>query len=163
ASLRRARGEAKHDCRRASEDSNFAGSPDRGGSAGTTRGAGRHGVHRPRRGNPEAAAQGSAGRLFRRSVVQVGGGGGCLPAGGAGLMGHLTPPRPGAVYVDTSAVIYFVEGIEPYRTASLPLWDGLDAGTQQVVTSELTLLEVLVKPIREGKAALAALFRNLLL
>jgi predicted nucleic acid-binding protein len=67
------------------------------------------------------------------------------------------------VYVDTSTVIYFIEHIEPYYSASLPLWDALDASQQAVVSSELTLLEVLVKPLRDGNHALVALFRHFLL
>jgi predicted nucleic acid-binding protein len=78
-------------------------------------------------------------------------------------MGQIVLPAGGTVYVDTSAVIYRVEQIEPYLTASAPLWDALDAGKQQVVTSELTLLEVLVKPLRDGNAALTALYRQVLL
>jgi predicted nucleic acid-binding protein len=78
-------------------------------------------------------------------------------------MGEVALPASGPAYVETSAVIYFVERIEPYRTASLPLWDALHAGTLQVVTSDLTLLEVLVKPLRDGKPALATLYRNVLL
>jgi predicted nucleic acid-binding protein len=60
-------------------------------------------------------------------------------------------------------VIYRIEQIEPYLTAAAPLWDALDAGTVQVATSELTLLEVLVKPLRDGNFTLAALFRSMLL
>jgi predicted nucleic acid-binding protein len=77
-------------------------------------------------------------------------------------VGQLTLPASGVVYVDTSAIIYRVERIEPYLTASLPLWDALDAGTQSVATSELTLLEVLVKPLRNGNFPLATLYRNVL-
>lgn len=78
-------------------------------------------------------------------------------------MGQITLPPRGPVYVDTSAVIYYVEAVEPYRTASLPLWDALDAGAMEIVTSELALLEVLVKPLRDGNPALATLYRNILL
>jgi predicted nucleic acid-binding protein len=78
-------------------------------------------------------------------------------------MGQLTLPAAGSVYVDTSAVIYRVERIEPYLTASLPLWDALDAGQAQVATSELTLLEVLVKPLRDGNLSLATLYHTVLL
>jgi predicted nucleic acid-binding protein len=67
------------------------------------------------------------------------------------------------VYVDASAVIYAVEQIEPYRSAGAPLWDALDAGLQQVVTSELTVLEVLIKPLRQGNHALVTLLRQVLL
>lgn len=78
-------------------------------------------------------------------------------------MGQLTPPFPGTVYVDTNAVIYRVERIEPYLTAAAPLWDALDAGQARLATSELSLLEVLVQPLRNGNAALAALYRAVLL
>jgi predicted nucleic acid-binding protein len=78
-------------------------------------------------------------------------------------VGQVVLPASGAVYVDTSAVIYRVEQIEPYFTAAAPLWDALDAQQQHVVTSELTLLEVLVKPLRDGNPALANLYRQVLL
>jgi predicted nucleic acid-binding protein len=67
------------------------------------------------------------------------------------------------VYVDANAVIYFVEQIEPFRNASLPLWVALNAGQVQVVTSELTLLEVLVKPARAGNRHLESLYRGVVL
>lgn len=78
-------------------------------------------------------------------------------------MGQVKLPPSGSVYVDTCAVIYRVERVEPYLTASAPLWDALDAGLVQVVTSELCLLEVLVKPLRDGNIALVSLFRTVLL
>ena len=78
-------------------------------------------------------------------------------------MGQLNVPTSGIVYVDANAVIYRVERIEPYLTASAPLWDAVDAGNSQVVTSELTLLEVLVKPLHDGDAALADLYRQVVL
>ena len=78
-------------------------------------------------------------------------------------MGQITLPLSGTVYVDTNAVVYRVERIEPFLTASAPLWDALDAGRVSIVTSELTLLEVLVKPLREGKTDLASLYRTVLL
>jgi predicted nucleic acid-binding protein len=78
-------------------------------------------------------------------------------------MGQIALPASGVVYVDTSAVIYAVEQIEPYLSAAAPLWDALDAGRQEIATSELTLLEVLVKPMRDGDATLAALYRRVLL
>jgi predicted nucleic acid-binding protein len=78
-------------------------------------------------------------------------------------MGQLTLPLSGTVYVDTNAVIYRVEQIEPNLTASANLWIALDAGLASVVTSELTLLEVLVKPLRDGNTTLASLYRTVLL
>lgn len=78
-------------------------------------------------------------------------------------MGQLTLPPAGVVYVDANAVIYHVEKIEPYFTASAPLWTALDVGQQQVATSALTLLEVLVKPLRNGDQALVAVYQDVLL
>jgi predicted nucleic acid-binding protein len=66
------------------------------------------------------------------------------------------------VYVDTNAIIYLVEKIEPYLSASAPLWDALHAGRQAVLTSQLTLLEVLVKPLRDGNDSVADRFRAVL-
>lgn len=43
-----------------------------------------------------------------------------------------------------------------------PLWSAVDAGHLVVVTSELSLLETLVKPVREGQNALADLYRAIL-
>src|SRR5687768_1362556 len=59
-------------------------------------------------------------------------------------------------------IIYRVEAVLPYLHIAKPLWDALDAGTQSIVTSELSLLEVLVKPIQLGNAALQALFQGIL-
>ncbi len=78
-------------------------------------------------------------------------------------MGQLVLPASGPVYVDTNIVIYAVEQIEPYQAVAAPLWDALSAGQQVVVTSQLTLLEVLVKPLRQGDQALADLYRQILL
>jgi predicted nucleic acid-binding protein len=75
----------------------------------------------------------------------------------------MIPPFHGLVYVDTNVVIYRVECLEPYLTAAAPLWDELDQGHARLATSELTLLEVMVKPFRDGNAALANLFRDVLL
>jgi predicted nucleic acid-binding protein len=44
----------------------------------------------------------------------------------------------------------------------MPLWDALDAGRQQIITSELSALEVLVKPIQVGDATLTNLFKTVL-
>jgi hypothetical protein len=41
-------------------------------------------------------------------------------------VGVITLPPSGVVYVDANAVIYRVERIEPFLSASTPLWDALD-------------------------------------
>lgn len=77
-------------------------------------------------------------------------------------MGALALPTVGAVYVDANVVIYRVEMAQPYFDVSRQLWDALDASTQHVVTSELSLLEALVRPIRLRDTALQALFIGIL-
>jgi len=77
-------------------------------------------------------------------------------------LGTLTLPVVGSVYVDANAVTYRIEVVQPYLAVAAPLWDALRAGTQTVVTSELCLLEVLVKPVQLGDSALQSLFRTIL-
>src|SRR5713101_1368679 len=60
----------------------------------------------------------------------------------------------GSVYVDANVVIYAVEKIEPYHPLLEPLWLAAQASRFQIVTGEITWLETLVKPLREGNAAL---------
>jgi predicted nucleic acid-binding protein len=77
-------------------------------------------------------------------------------------VGTLTLPATGLVYVDANAVIYAVEKIEPHSSLLGPLWQAAQAGHLQITTSELTWLETLTKPLREGNAVLEALFRAFL-
>jgi len=77
-------------------------------------------------------------------------------------LGRLILPEDARVYADANAVIYHVERLEPYRSMSAAVWEGLERGRCRVETSELTLLEVLVKPVRDGNEALASLYREVL-
>lgn len=77
-------------------------------------------------------------------------------------MGALILPASGDVYVDANAVIYAVEKIEPYHSLLEPLWQAAQAGHLQIVTSELTWLETLTRPLRDGNSTLEALFRGFL-
>jgi predicted nucleic acid-binding protein len=77
-------------------------------------------------------------------------------------VGRLIPPSTGLTYIDANIVIYRVEQIEPYLSASTPLWEALDDGRCRVATSELTWLEVLVKPLRERNADIRAYFELVL-
>lgn len=76
-------------------------------------------------------------------------------------MGSLTLPPSGPIYLDANGFIYSVERIEPYRAFLEPLWLAAQAGQFEIVSSELTILETLVKPLREGDVALENLFRSL--
>jgi predicted nucleic acid-binding protein len=78
-------------------------------------------------------------------------------------MGRLILPKTGPVYVDANAAIYRFEGIEPYASASAPLWEAIQEQTMPVVTSMLTLMEVLVKPLRDRDEFLIGVYRHVLL
>ncbi len=78
-------------------------------------------------------------------------------------MGSLTLPASGTVYVDANAIIYSVEKIEPYSTLLQPMWLAAQAGTISIVSSELLVLETLVKPIQQADAISEAIYRALLL
>jgi predicted nucleic acid-binding protein len=65
--------------------------------------------------------------------------------------------------VDTNAVIYSVEKIDPYWTVLQPLWQAAQNGQFVVLSSELVLLETLVKPLKDADMVLEMSFRQLLL
>jgi len=76
-------------------------------------------------------------------------------------MGRLTLPSTGPVYLDASGFIYSVERIEPYRTLLEPMWLQAQTGQFSIVSSDLVVLETLVKPLREGDKVVENLFRSL--
>jgi predicted nucleic acid-binding protein len=77
-------------------------------------------------------------------------------------VGGLVLPASGNVYLDANGFIYSVERIDPYRSMLDTLWRTVGTRQITVVTSELTLLEVLVKPLQVGDAPTATLFRTVL-
>ena len=68
-------------------------------------------------------------------------------------------PSHGAIYLDTSAIIYSVERNEPYLTLLAPAWRQAEARQIAVVCSELVIAETLVRPMREGNTDLEVAFR----
>lgn len=68
----------------------------------------------------------------------------------------------GSVALDTSIFIYFIEEHPIYLPLVEPLFEAIDAGELDAVTSSLTLLEVLVIPFRFANAALIARYEILL-
>ncbi|MBV9880722.1 MAG: type II toxin-antitoxin system VapC family toxin [Gemmatirosa sp.] len=76
-----------------------------------------------------------------------------------GLIDHV---GPGTVALDASAFIYYVEEHPEYVTILDPLFDEVVRGEREIVTSGVTLLEVLVVPLRLGNVALAARYESLL-
>ena len=77
-------------------------------------------------------------------------------------MGPLRLPTSGPIYLDANGFIYSIERIEPYRTILEPMWAQAQAGQFEIVTSELSILETLIKPFKEGDVLLEHLFRELL-
>ena len=77
-------------------------------------------------------------------------------------MGAITLPDSGPIYMDACGFIYSVERIEPYRALMEPMWRRAQTGQSSIVTSELSIVETMVKPLREGDAVLQRLFRDLL-
>ncbi len=68
----------------------------------------------------------------------------------------------GPVGVDTAAFIYFIEEETPFLGPVEALFTEASAGRLQLVTSALTLLEVLVVPYRAGDNSLAERYEALL-
>lgn len=65
-------------------------------------------------------------------------------------------------FLDTAPLIYFIEGHSAYQALLSRLFDFNDKGGFSFVTSSVTLLEVLVKPLREGQIAIAQQYRDIL-
>jgi len=75
----------------------------------------------------------------------------------------LATLRGQLVGLDTAPLIYYIETHPTYLPIIDPFFDAVAAGEIQVVTSTVSLIEVLTQPLRSGQAALAAQYRRLLL
>jgi len=71
--------------------------------------------------------------------------------------------RGKVVGLDTTPLIYFIEENPAYLSTVLPFFVAVDRGEFTVVTSMVTLLEVLVHPFRHGNTQLAQRYRDILL
>ena len=72
------------------------------------------------------------------------------------LHGHI-------VGLDTAPLIYFIEQHPKYTRVVQPFFEALSKGELTAVASTVTLLEVLVHPLRQGNATLAQQYRSILL
>lgn len=66
------------------------------------------------------------------------------------------------VGLDTSPLIYFIEQNATYLEVVRTFFQAMSEGEFQVVTSTLTLTEVLVHPLRAGNIELAEQYRDIL-
>ena len=71
--------------------------------------------------------------------------------------------RGEVVGLDTTPLIYFIEETPAYLEIVRPFFEAMNRGEFSVVTSVVTLLEVLVHPFRRGDAELARQYRDILL
>jgi predicted nucleic acid-binding protein len=65
--------------------------------------------------------------------------------------------------LDTAPLIYFIEKNSEYVDKVRPFFTALAGGDFKAVSSTITLLEVLVYPLRRGETALAQKYRDILL
>lgn len=77
-------------------------------------------------------------------------------------MGLIAELGRGPVGVDTALFIYFIEEEPRFLPVIEPLFRDADQGRRELVTSALTLLEVLVVPYRVGNRSLADRYEALL-
>lgn len=77
-------------------------------------------------------------------------------------MGLMADLGPGPVAVDTAIFVYFIEEHPTFLPVVEPLFREVDRGHMELVTSALTLLEVLVVPYRTGDHLLAGRYESLL-
>ena len=66
------------------------------------------------------------------------------------------------IFLDSAPLIYFIEGNSEYQPLLQSLFESAEKGRFSFVTSAITLLEVMVKPLREGQKELAAQYRDIL-
>ncbi|MCC7355672.1 MAG: PIN domain-containing protein [Anaerolineae bacterium] len=78
-------------------------------------------------------------------------------------MEWLAALRGKLVGLDTAPLIYFIEEDQTYLETVRPFFDAIERGELMAVTSVVTLLEVLVQPLRRGDERLAQQYRDILL
>jgi predicted nucleic acid-binding protein len=75
----------------------------------------------------------------------------------------LKPLHGQVVGLDTAPLIYFIEKHQTYLPLVRPFFEAVERGDMQVVTSTLTLTEVLIHPLRQGNQDLAREYSRILL
>jgi len=78
-------------------------------------------------------------------------------------MGWVEDLHGKTIALDTAPLIFFIEQRAPYVDLLRPFFQAVDAGKCRIITSTVTLLEVLVHPIRNGDEALAHIYNDILL
>jgi predicted nucleic acid-binding protein len=71
--------------------------------------------------------------------------------------------RGSTVGLDTGPLIYYIEEHPTFLAKIRPFFEAAQRNEFRIVTSFVTLIEVLVHPLREGRPELAEEYRNILL
>lgn len=77
-------------------------------------------------------------------------------------MGPLSAPSGVPIYIDANILIYSVERVQPYIPILDAFWRDVSMRYAHVLTSELTVLETLVGPLKAGDTTLEMLSRQAL-
>lgn len=77
-------------------------------------------------------------------------------------MEWLAPLQGQVVGLDTAPLIYFIEENPTYLEMTDAFFEAIVRGEFRVLTSVVTLLEVLVYPLRQGNRILAQQYRDIL-
>jgi len=67
-----------------------------------------------------------------------------------------------SIFLDTAPLIYFIEGHSEYQGVLSQIFEANDKRDFSFITSSITLLEVLVKPLKDGNTKLAEQYKNIL-
>lgn len=74
----------------------------------------------------------------------------------------LNTIRGERVYLDTNVFIYAIEGYPEFVDELNEFFDSIDAGNLRAFTSELTLAEVLVRPLMDGNLEIQTAYQQAL-
>lgn len=66
------------------------------------------------------------------------------------------------LFLDTAPLIYFIEGQTEYQSVLRNIFSSIDRGDYAFISSTITLLEVLVKPVKENRPDLVQKYTDLL-
>lgn len=78
-------------------------------------------------------------------------------------MGWVADLRDKTVGLDTAPLIFYIEDHPSYADLLAPFFEAVRLGDIQIVTSTVTLLEVLVHPLKHGNESLAHEYNDILL
>lgn len=77
-------------------------------------------------------------------------------------MGKVSAELGQRVYTDANIVIYAVEGFAAYLDQIRALMTAMNTGEITIITSELTLAEVLVKPLKDQNPTIQQAYKTFL-